>query len=171
MKPSAQDLDVTATGEYPLVPVIPVNQTPIQDAVKEYYHLDGVIGEFCRSVIKKSLAAGIIQEDRWVDNVISYGPTRRDFKFESFDLTSKGLQITCDVYCGSGEYDYNGVLVPTEYLDRVDVWIENRKAEIAKAVADEALAAAAKAVQDKLAAEAAELARYLELKKKYEAPE
>lgn len=140
-----------------------------KELAKQYEQISNELYTFSKSAFEKALASGVVLEEQWGDDHDRiFLPTKQNYKFDSFEIDSKGIEIKGSVYAGCGDYDYTSIHIPFDYLDNIDGWIELKKAEIDEAARKRVEAKEAKEAQELLEQEQAERDQFQALKEKYE---
>jgi hypothetical protein len=140
-----------------------------KELAKQAEQINDQLYTFSKDAFEKALAAGVVlDEQRDDDGEYVFLPTKAKYKFDGFEIDSKGIEIKGSIYAGCGDYDYTHIHIPFDMLDNLDAWIEQQKAEIDEASRKRVEAKEAKEAQEKLEQEQAEREHFQALKEKYE---
>jgi len=141
----------------------------IKELAKQAEEINDQLYTFSRDAFNTALAAGVVlDEQRDDDGEYVFLPTKAKYKFDGFEIDSKGIEIKGSVYAGCGDYDYTHIHIPFDYLDNLNGWTELKKAEIDAAAQKRADAKTAKEAEEQREIAEAEREQYLALKVKYE---
>lgn len=140
-----------------------------KELAKQAEQINDQLYTFSKDAFEKALAAGVVlDEQRDDDGEYVFLPTKSRYKFDGFEIDSKGIEIKGSIYAGCGDYDYTHIHIPFDYLDNLEGWIAMKKAEIDEAARKRVEAKEAKEAQEKLEQEQSEKEYFLKLKGKYE---
>ncbi len=144
----------------------------IREMGKQLQQLQGQFHEIMREAFAKAQNAGLLREEIYEDHEPKWVP-RTGYEFrasddDGYEFGENSITLRGRKYCGGGEYDYLSIVIPYDWLDNIDDWIEAQKKAYDEHERKRLERVSAKEAEEQREAEEAERQRYLELKSKYE---